>query len=93
MPHYDRTGPSGEGSMTGHGGGFCVAPVSMGLSSRGAGRGLAPYGGGRGQCFGGGRGRMRPSHVGVSKTPGWNALIAENRRLKARLEDLESSGE
>ncbi|MFH1436870.1 MAG: DUF5320 family protein [Pseudomonadota bacterium] len=62
MPGFDRTGPLGGGPMTGGGFGRCN-PASRGrnfsgnLAGRGAGRGLAPWGGGRGRARGGGRGR------------------------------------
>ncbi|MBN2459252.1 DUF5320 domain-containing protein [Candidatus Woesearchaeota archaeon] len=56
MPGYDRTGPRGEGPMTGRGAGYC-GPAGRGVNvPRGAGRGFPPYGGGGGRAFGGGRG-------------------------------------
>lgn len=62
MPGGDKTGPNGIGPMTGRGAGYCagystpgyINPVS-GRSGFGVGRGGAPYGGGRGRTFGGGR--------------------------------------
>lgn len=59
MPGYDRTGPSGEGSMTGGQRGRCVSPEQRGridAAGYGARRGGRPYGGGRGRARGGGYG-------------------------------------
>ena len=60
MPGFDRTGPLGQGPMTGGGFGYCN-PLNRGLSPGlplyGVGRGGLPWGGGRGRAFGGGRGR------------------------------------
>ncbi len=69
MPGFDRTGPMGQGPMTGGRRGFCVqgtTPIPAGNFPRypvpgiifGAGRGGIPWGGGRGRAFGGGRGRI-----------------------------------
>lgn len=62
MPGFDRTGPLGMGPMTGRGLGLCGpragrgALGAYGYPLRGAGRGFAPWGGGRGRVWGGGRG-------------------------------------
>ncbi len=62
MPGFDRTGPLGMGPRTGGGFGLCrprSAREATGPSPypmRGAGRGFAPWGGGRGRVWGGGRG-------------------------------------
>lgn len=62
MPGFDRTGPRGEGPRTGGGFGLCNPRSArpdignQGYPMRGAGRGFAPWGGGRGHVFGGGRG-------------------------------------
>jgi hypothetical protein len=69
MPGYDGNGPRGQGPRTGGGFGYCgtgsrpVGPFSpigrqgggAGFGGYGVGRGGAPFGGGRGRCFGGGR--------------------------------------
>ena len=57
MPGYDKTGPEGQGQMTGGGRGYCVPRRQDIQSGYGVGRGGLPRGGGRGRCFGGGRGR------------------------------------
>jgi hypothetical protein len=63
MPCKDERGPSGKGPRTGRGLGNCSSEsgensqadsMSAGM---GAGQGGNPRGGGRGRCFGGGRGR------------------------------------
>ncbi len=62
MPGFDGTGPLGRGPRTGGGFGWCapgsgVAPVAAPPGVvYGIGRGGLPRGGGRGRCFGGGRG-------------------------------------
>ncbi len=58
MPGFDGTGPLGEGPRTGWGRVYCSPRVGAGAASgrvglRGVGRGGAPWGGGRGRCFGG----------------------------------------
>ncbi|MBN1377031.1 DUF5320 domain-containing protein [Candidatus Woesearchaeota archaeon] len=64
MPGYDRTGPNGQGPMTGRGMGYC-APADTYSRGRGLGRGFFGYGlrrgfpGGRGLGFGRGRGLGR----------------------------------
>ncbi|HPI36571.1 MAG TPA: DUF5320 domain-containing protein [Ignavibacteriaceae bacterium] len=67
MPGFDKTGPEGQGPMTGRKRGMCREEVketkeqsSTQSSSEkevlyGVGRGGRPYGGGRGNCFVGGR--------------------------------------
>lgn len=72
MPGFDRTGPQGQGEMTGRRRGRCrdTQPTQIEKSSEqtaqnkevvhGLGRGGIPRGGGRmGNRFGGGRGRGR----------------------------------
>jgi len=75
MPRFDRTGPMGRGPRTGGGFGFCgpysypvVGPVVYGV-----GRGGIPYGGGRGRCFGGGRGEWRMAASGYP--PVWPGAV------------------
>lgn len=62
MPGFDRTGPRGEGPMTGGGRGLCNSYGSgygRPYGFYGVGRGGMPWGGGRGRAWGGGRGRGR----------------------------------
>lgn len=57
MPGFDKSGPRGEGPMTGGGFGKCGASSQTASNRRsgsyGVGRGGRPRGGGRGRCFGG----------------------------------------
>lgn len=74
MPGGDRTGPTGQGPMTGRAAGYCsgysvpgfLNPVP-GRGFYGAGRGGFPGGGGRGRAWGGGRGmRLRTPFYGAA---------------------------
>ncbi|GEM_PF-744771 len=59
MPGLDRTGPRGEGPLTGGRRGLCGGADYRGLGpvgGYGVGRGGRPWGGGRGRAWGGGRG-------------------------------------
>jgi len=69
MPGFDRTGPMGKGSMTGGRRGHCSGFLSTQKAAEtkpnettneilGVGRGGRPRGGGKGNCFGGGRRRF-----------------------------------
>jgi hypothetical protein len=63
MPNLNRTGPMGQGPMTGRRLGRCnskktEAPDKSNKEDEmayGAGRGGRPWGGAQGRCFGGGR--------------------------------------
>ena len=106
MPGLDRTGPLGAGPRTGWGLGRCGAYAADGLRAlggilRGVGRGGAPWGGGRGRCFGGrGMGWNRRPFVGgtvLSPSQEAEALKAqlaaaedEIAAMKTRLEELET---
>ena len=59
MPGFDRTGPRGEGPLTGGRRGLCVPQGYRPAGYYGAGRGGRPWGGGRGFAWGGGRGYGR----------------------------------
>ena len=62
MPGRDGKGPQGAGPGTGGRRGACfTGTTSVGSADdvRGAGRGFAPRGGGRGRAFGGGRGPVK----------------------------------
>jgi len=53
MPQGDRTGPAGQGAMTGRGMGFCAGFDSPGFMNNGFGRGMGRgFGRGRGRGFG-----------------------------------------
>lgn len=60
MPGLDRSGPRGEGPLTGGRRGLCGSGEYRGqvpAGGYGVGRGGRPWGGGRGRAWGGGRGR------------------------------------
>jgi hypothetical protein len=104
MPGFDRTGPQGQGPMTGGGFGYCGAGRRRGDLSALGGRDRRP-GGGRGFGPGRGRGMARGRGIGrgygrpweLSGAPlGANAetALSELQRqaedLKAHLKDLEA---
>ncbi len=99
MPGGDRTGPRGEGPMTGRAAGYCGGYASPGYMSSGAGySGRWPGRGGMrgGRGIGGGRG-MRHRHIfyatglprwmrgGSEALPGIEALRNEEELLEQRL--------
>ena len=78
MPGFDQTGPRGEGPRTGGGRGNCAPDGSVTPNPQpvyGVGRGGYPRGGGRGRCFGGGRGFGR----GMANR-GWPVAPANTER-------------
>lgn len=99
MPGFDRTGPLGEGPMTGGGFGRCG---SGRRSAYGAGAGRRSDAFGRGQGFGGrgrGRGRGRAfGYAGPSRSYGvlpdaradLGALSQQAEDLRATLKDIEA---
>lgn len=108
MPGFDGTGPMGQGPRTGGGFGYCSPgsgpAAGTGWVGRGAGRGGAPWGGGRGRAWGGGRGwgwRAMMGGFGGYPVPNWGAppstgwtpqqeLEALQAQAKAMEEDLQS---
>lgn len=70
MPGFDRTGPNGQGAMTGRGMGNCQAQTAN------------PMVGGRGMGMGGGRGLGRGAGVGGGRGMGMrNRVIAQNPQI------------
>jgi hypothetical protein len=63
MPHGDRTGPMGQGSMTGKALGFCAGYDAPGY--------MKGFGGGMGRGFGFGRGMGRGMGYGRGRNFGW----------------------
>lgn len=69
MPGFDKAGPMGQGPLTGRRRGPCrdvelsnekqSANIEEQNIIYGVGKGGRPWGGGKGYCFGGGRGRGR----------------------------------
>ncbi len=89
MPGFNGAGPQGQGAGTGGRRGPCFAGTGAAAGSggqRGAGRGYAPRGGGRGRAFGGGRG----PEFGFRAQPDAGVEALKNRAavLERELEDL-----
>ncbi len=86
MPTFDKTGPRGEGPMTGKGMGRCAMPAGRQGNGQGMGRRM-----GFGRCCGRGR--------GLGRYFGWNTpqtkeeqkkdLTEYKKALKEELEDVE----
>ncbi|MFW6324803.1 MAG: DUF5320 family protein [Desulfovibrionales bacterium] len=94
MPGYDRTGPRGEGPMTGGGFGQCGTGRNAAGGSRGFGRGFFCRGRGRGFGLGYGRGAgPRQVEEPVNERSGWiqSTLGRIEERLAALEERLRSS--
>ena len=95
MPRGDGTGPWGQGSMRGRGGGFCSGFGLPGHANRTPRRGF----GWRGKGVGGGRGRGFDG-TSMSRAEEARALRQQVEDFKAclkdiehRLQAMESSGE
>ncbi len=109
MPRLDRTGPLGAGPGTGRGLGRCGFVRGAGIGAQagvlqGVGRGGAPWGGGRGRCFGGrGMGRQQYQFTDetilapLEETATLKTQLAaaqdEIIALRNRLEELEKKGQ
>jgi len=97
MPGFDRTGPQGQGPMTGGGFGYCGAGRRRGdLSAIGGGRGFGP-GRGRGMARGRGMGRgygrpweLSSVPMGANPETALSELQRQAEDLKAHLKDLEA---
>lgn len=96
MPGVDRTGPLGEGPMTGRGRGTCGAsqPSTSAQPEFRAGRG---FGRGRGGAGGGRGGRGWRHMFRATGVPGWargemlaGVPVSEQQGLEARARALES---
>lgn len=72
MPGGDRTGPIGQGPMTGWGAGYCAGFGMPGYANPGPGRGYGRgYGMGFGRGFGRGGGRGFRHWFWATGLPGW----------------------
>lgn len=84
MPGGDRTGPQGQGSMTGRRLGICAstgqANTDLG-QGRGQGMGRGGRGGGRGNGYGAGAGRRGNALMGIAPT---------TNDLENRIQELEN---
>jgi hypothetical protein len=75
MPNFDRTGPQGQGEMTGRGMGNCDGANRNGMNRR-------CFGGGRGigkRFFGSTQGTLQNSNQTINLTIEEETLILENR--------------
>ena len=81
MPNRDRTGPSGQGPLTGRGFGPCGKGFS-GRFGRGLGRGL-------GRGFGFGRERFLGEPISLTETEEKKILEAELKEIEAEKKELE----
>ena len=68
MPRGDRTGPAGQGAMTGRRAGFCSGAGAPGFTTAGGGYYGRDFGGGG---FGGGGGRGWRNMYHATGQPGW----------------------
>ena len=88
MPQGDRTGPNGQGPMTGRRMGFCSGSNTPGCMNSGFGRGL-----GRGRGFGRQQAFMQPQVITESQEKEMlkqelEAITAEQTEIQARLKDI-----
>ena len=101
MPRGNKTGPDGQGPMTGRGLGYCAGYPTPGYATNAPGKALGRgYGTGKGLGLGfrGGRGRgyhpysSGPSPYSVpSKEEELNILKAQTENLKKGLEEIQKS--
>jgi len=100
MPGRDRTGPSGEGPLTGRGAGFCAGGTGLRQDASATQQG-APYGLGRGgrNARGRGLGRGYRARYWMQAGPAWRTEPdtdsldqgEETRLLRAEAEHLRSA--
>lgn len=69
MPYGDKTGPSGQGPMTGRGRGLCAGPAVPGNMNQAPGFGF-------GRCGRGGGRRGRQRQFNATGLPGWQRAVA-----------------
>jgi len=98
MPRGDKTGPEGQGPMTGRGLGFCAGFPNPGFVNNFFGRGIGGnrvFGRGLGMGFRGGRGQFgnyypyqNPSSQVLSKKDELNFMEAQAKNLKKELDEM-----
>lgn len=93
MPGGDRTGPLGQGPMTGRGAGYCAGADAPGFMNAGMGRGMGRgFGPGRGRGFTGawgqGRGRGRRRRAFWSEGPGYYPAADEAQTARDEIAEL-----
>jgi hypothetical protein len=84
MPQGDRTGPNGQGPMTGRGMGFCSGSNTPGYMNPRSGRGMG-RGFGRGRGFG-----FRQDFVQLQVQPQVITEAQEKEMLKQELEAIKA---
>ncbi len=90
MPQGDRTGPNGQGPMTGRGRGFCSGFNAPGFVNSGFGRGF-----GRGRCFGFRQPFVQPQVITEVQESEFlkqelEQINVEKAEIEARLKELKS---
>jgi len=90
MPQGDRTGPNGQGPMTGRGRGFCSGFNGSGFANPGFGRGF-----GRGRCFGFRQDFVQPQVITEVQESEFlkqelEQINVEKAEIEARLKELKS---
>jgi len=90
MPQGDRTGPNGQGPMTGRGRGFCSGFNAPGFVNSGFGRGF-----GRGRCFGFRQSFVQPQVITEAQESEFlkqelEQINVEKAEIEARLKELKS---
>ena len=88
MPRGDRTGPMGEGSMTGRAAGYCAGQDAPGCDNPSAGRGMGRRSG-RGLGRGRGMGKGRGMRHGAPVPPAPDAASGV-QALREQVADLQS---
>ena len=89
MPGFDRTGPAGEGPMTGGRQGLCTGNSKAGGRRMGFGRWGGGSGGrGRGYGRGNGRGRGYAERYMDETSGGESALRTEITQLRKQLDEM-----
>ncbi len=98
MPRGDKTGPEGQGPMTGRGLGFCAGYPNPGFANNFFGRGIGTsrfFGRGLGMGFRGGRGQsgnyypnQYPAPQALSKKDELNIMEVQAKNLKKELDEI-----
>jgi len=88
MPQGDRTGPNGQGPMTGRGLGFCSGSNTPGYMNSGFGRGMS-RGFGRGRGFGFRQQAFIQPQV-ITETQEKEMLKQELEAIKAEQSEIET---
>jgi len=96
MPGGDRTGPLGQGPMTGRAAGYCVGNDFPGYAGQGFGRGRGSRGGFGGRSMYNPRGLLRPRFMQtpafrgapLSKEEELESLRVQKQNIDKRIDEL-----